>query len=789
MTSPMNTNNPSNTTTGTPGGSGILSNFVSENAIPLLGGILGGVFGMSGSDTPQQPVGYQGGIPDYTAKRSLLPNAFAQTTTDPNTGETVARRPGSMGRRYFTDVQYAPSSAGAVMQGTGLPAVVDQSGAAGGDGTPPSLTDLLGSVGGIANLLGALGLGGTGGSATSSTFTPGTVDDSTITTTTPGTSTFTLGDIITSDTTTVADTPINQYLQTLGFNATTPTTLTPAMIQSAQEAGFSLDDLAGALNTSTENLNAVLDPSVTTSATTTPGQSTFTLGDTTTDVVNTVISNALNDFFVGRGFVAGENRAITADDLQAALDEGFTIGDLASSFNTTEEIINQVLQPDTTTTTTTGPASTFTVGDSTTNITNMLVSNALNDFFAGRGFQAGVQQDVTATDLQAALDAGFTKDQLATGLGTEVANIDQVLNPSATTTTEAGPTSTFTVGETATTSVEKFLIDNALNNFFAERGFQAGVQQNVTVADLQAALEQGFTKQQLALGFNTDVANIDAVLNQTTTAITGTTGPTSTFTLGATDTEVVNTVINNDLNNFFVERGFEAGEQQNVTAADLQAALTAGFSKQDLATGFNTTVANIDAVLNQTTTTTTGTPSSSTFTAAGTSQTPIENAINDYLIANRGFVIGTEKTVTQDDLKELLDPTKGKFTIEQIAAGLGTTKEAVQAILDYEYAGGGQVLDAVDLATGGMAQGQGYYLGGSTDGMADLIPATIDGTQPAALSDGEFVIPADVVSHLGNGNSDAGAQQLYSMMDRVRTERTGTTKQGPEINPTKMMPA
>jgi len=100
-------------------------------------------------------------------------------------------------------------------------------------------------------------------------------------------------------------------------------------------------------------------------------------------------------------------------------------------------------------------------------------------------------------------------------------------------------------------------------------------------------------------------------------------------------------------------------------------------------------------------------------------------------------------------------------------------------------------MEGLGFAAGGMAQGQGqgYYLGGATDGMADLIPATIDGNQPAALSDGEFVIPADVVSHLGNGNSEAGAQQLYSMMDRVRDERTGTTKQGPEINPTKMMPA
>lgn len=80
------------------------------------------------------------------------------------------------------------------------------------------------------------------------------------------------------------------------------------------------------------------------------------------------------------------------------------------------------------------------------------------------------------------------------------------------------------------------------------------------------------------------------------------------------------------------------------------------------------------------------------------------------------------------------------------------------------------------------------YLGGSTDGMADRIPANIDGQQQAALSDGEFVIPADVVSHLGNGNSNAGAQQLYGMMDRIRQARTGNTQQGRQINPTNYMP-
>lgn len=84
---------------------------------------------------------------------------------------------------------------------------------------------------------------------------------------------------------------------------------------------------------------------------------------------------------------------------------------------------------------------------------------------------------------------------------------------------------------------------------------------------------------------------------------------------------------------------------------------------------------------------------------------------------------------------------------------------------------------------------KGGYLDGPGDGMSDSIPATIEGKQPARLADGEFVMPADVVSHLGNGSTKAGAQRLYSMMDKVRKARTGTTKQGKQIKPEKYMPA
>lgn len=85
------------------------------------------------------------------------------------------------------------------------------------------------------------------------------------------------------------------------------------------------------------------------------------------------------------------------------------------------------------------------------------------------------------------------------------------------------------------------------------------------------------------------------------------------------------------------------------------------------------------------------------------------------------------------------------------------------------------------------AGGQARFLSGGGDGMSDDIPATIEGRQEARLADGEFVVPADVVSHLGNGSSKAGAKQLYSMMDKVRHARTGNKKQGKEINPSKFL--
>jgi len=126
----------------------------------------------------------------------------------------------------------------------------------------------------------------------------------------------------------------------------------------------------------------------------------------------------------------------------------------------------------------------------------------------------------------------------------------------------------------------------------------------------------------------------------------------------------------------------------------------------------------------------------------------------------------------------------------RLMAENGVSPERVAEVMKIPLAKVQRAYTKFGFAQGGLAslpQSRGYYLGGPTDGMADKVPATIDGREPARLSDGEFVIPADVVSHLGNGNSDAGANQLYSMMDRVRKARTGNTRQGKQINPNKYL--
>ena len=138
-------------------------------------------------------------------------------------------------------------------------------------------------------------------------------------------------------------------------------------------------------------------------------------------------------------------------------------------------------------------------------------------------------------------------------------------------------------------------------------------------------------------------------------------------------------------------------------------------------------------------------------------------------------VLGGAQNYSLADSLPLLQSTNPGIAA-QFASQAPVEKKAQGGIAGYSLGG---------YAAGGNPR----LLKGPGDGMSDNIPAVIGNKQPARLADSEFVVPADVVSHLGNGSTDAGAKHLYKMMDRVRKARTGRTKQSPAIKPEKFLPA
>ena len=95
-------------------------------------------------------------------------------------------------------------------------------------------------------------------------------------------------------------------------------------------------------------------------------------------------------------------------------------------------------------------------------------------------------------------------------------------------------------------------------------------------------------------------------------------------------------------------------------------------------------------------------------------------------------------------------------------------EQAKQQIVQESAKGGLMSNNLGDYSDGGR------LLKGPGDGVSDSIPATIGGKQAARLAEGEFVIPARIVSELGNGSTDAGAKRLYAMMDRIKAKRRKT---------------
>jgi hypothetical protein len=209
--------------------------------------------------------------------------------------------------------------------------------------------------------------------------------------------------------------------------------------------------------------------------------------------------------------------------------------------------------------------------------------------------------------------------------------------------------------------------------------------------------------------------------------------------------------------------------------------------------------------------------------AAGTTSVGYGGDVGGYSAADAsaargGYGLGIDysgyNTAPNQGIAAVLSTAPRAASVAAPAKGFAydpASRSFVGSATDADYLGGGQygktqaekdaeaaaavVAEPIYYAQGGGISTLGGYsdggrlLKGPGDGMSDNIPAQIGAKQPARLADGEFVVPADVVSHLGNGSTDAGAKQLYKMMDKIRQARTGRKAQGKQVNPNKFMPA
>jgi hypothetical protein len=181
-----------------------------------------------------------------------------------------------------------------------------------------------------------------------------------------------------------------------------------------------------------------------------------------------------------------------------------------------------------------------------------------------------------------------------------------------------------------------------------------------------------------------------------------------------------------------------------------------------------------------------------TGTWAGEEADPMTQELRS-LARDLGGEFGSDAALTSlDSLKKfalfaavLLEPLNTQIEDEvssrDIAGGY-TGSLSIPAWYEQTYgAQPGPILNFEDPGND-VGNSAGGYIDGWGGGMDDTIPAITDGTSMSALSSGEFVIPADVVSHLGDGNNQNGASKLYQLLDEVRTTKTGMVEQPAPIN-------
>jgi hypothetical protein len=174
-----------------------------------------------------------------------------------------------------------------------------------------------------------------------------------------------------------------------------------------------------------------------------------------------------------------------------------------------------------------------------------------------------------------------------------------------------------------------------------------------------------------------------------------------------------------------------------------------------------------------------GLPSSNPVQAAPVEQLPadlIASLTPQYQAANPNFYSYDPKNQRYGVGIPSMSQLSAFKAMQDQKAAEEAAASAAQAYQPYD-GGGGANGGLMPYNLGGYSDG-GRLLRGPGDGVSDDIPATIGNKQPARLADGEFVIPARIVSELGNGSTDAGAKRLYAMMDRIQNGRKKTIGKG-----------
>ena len=176
---------------------------------------------------------------------------------------------------------------------------------------------------------------------------------------------------------------------------------------------------------------------------------------------------------------------------------------------------------------------------------------------------------------------------------------------------------------------------------------------------------------------------------------------------------------------------------------------------------------------------------SSTPVKSGTKKADDPIKLPPRRVKGKGFAEGGEVDLPADQGSRIIDLT--------IAAVMGQLPEdQAEAVINRfvdEFGSEAFSILRKQVLQGGIpgAQTEGK-INGNGGGMDDKVPGMIGDQQPVAVSPGEFIVPADVVSGLGDGSTDAGVQELHGMMDKVRSERTGMRQQPNQINKSKVMP-